>query len=86
MGEDWLNGSDDEAREEQKNKAVEFAKNYEIFRTDSRGVELLKHWDAVYRRKRTPVDSTVQVYAADAAMREFIQGIYDQLEIAAKGL
>lgn len=83
--EDWLNGSDDDARREQHDKAVEFARNYEIFRTDPRGIELLKHWDAAYRRKRTPVDAPVQVYAADAAVREFIQGIYDQIDLAAKG-
>lgn len=82
MDEDWLEGSPDKVRVDQRQQAIEFARNYEVFRTDSRGAALLKQWDTVYRRRRTPVDSTVQVYAADAAMREFIENIYQQLELA----
>lgn len=68
--------------EENKQASIEFARNYEIFVNDPRGRAILDHWDKTLLRKRTPVTAPVQQYAADEAVRAFIHGVRDQIELA----
>jgi len=84
---DWLdNDAVEQARSEQEALRVEFAQNhYSIFESDPRARALLAQWDAGLYRKRTPVDATLQRYAADEAVRAFIAGIHEQIRIAREG-
>ncbi len=79
---DWLLGGSDEIREQQKALHVEFAKNFDIFVNDARGVALLDHWDKTLARKITPTNADIQEYAADNAVRSFISQIHDQIALA----
>lgn len=73
---------DRETQEQNRLKAIEFARNYEVFVNDPRGRELLEHWNKTLLRKRTPANSSLQQYAFDEATRAFIHGIHDQIELA----
>jgi hypothetical protein len=76
----WEGG--DEQIEKLKAEAIEFAKLYLIFELDERGRALLAHWEDVYARRRTPVDATINQYVANETMREFLQKIREQIELA----
>jgi len=78
---DWLEADNAEAVAEARVKELEFAKNYEIFVTDPRGKELFEVWKLL-ARKETPTDSSLQTYAADNAVRSFINKIQHQIELA----
>lgn len=80
--DDFLNDSATEIRQKQQALAVEFAKNYEVFVSDPRGAALLAHWDKALVRGITPIESSLQKYAADNALREFVVKIHQQIEIA----
>lgn len=81
--DDFLDiGSSDQAREQQIAEGRRIASLYTVFETDERAKELLKLWDTTLRRKRTPVNAPVTEYAANEAVRAFVEGIYTQLEIA----
>jgi hypothetical protein len=82
---DWLNDEAQEARLVQKQKEVEFAQNYLIFRDNPQAKTLLQHWDKCLLRKRIPVCSELQQYAAVEAVRDFIQRIHEQIELAETG-
>lgn len=89
-GEDWLTGDarndvSDTQKKEQQDKAVEFAQLYLCFVDDPRARELLDHWDKTIRRRRIAVSSSIQEYAAHNAIRDFIEQIQQQIEIAQKG-
>lgn len=84
MSHENLEGSP-EQREAQHKLAVGFAKNYLLFVHDARGRDLLEHWRKTLVRKRTPVRAEIQEYARDAALREFVQQIDDQITLAESG-
>ena len=79
---DWLEGDVDQVKKEQRSRELEFAKNYEIFVSDSRAKAILEHWEQTLLRKITPTDASVQTYAADNAVRDFISKIKHQIELA----
>lgn len=79
--DDWLYGEGD-AQETQRAAAVSFAQAYMVFVEDSRARELLSHWDKTLRRRRVPVNASIQEYAANEALRDFIEKIYQQIEFA----
>ncbi len=79
---DWLEGSAEENREEQRVKALEVAKLYEVFVDTPRAREILEFWETNIVDKRTPVDSSVQRYAADESVRDFVRGIRRQIKMA----
>lgn len=80
---DWL---DEEApaaaRESQRVLAVTFAQHYLVFEQDPRARALLEHWTKTLSRRRTPVGAPVQEYAANEALRAFVDSIHDQLALA----
>jgi hypothetical protein len=79
---DWLDDGAD-ARIEQHNKALDFAKLYvAVFVNNEAGRELLQHWSQHYARKRTPMNAPHTEYAANEALRAFVQGIEDQIRFA----
>ena len=80
--EDWLEGNPEQRREEMRSKGIEFAKLYEVFIDTAQGRELLKHWKKTILDASTPVESSIQRYAKDEGVREFIRGISRQLELA----
>ncbi len=69
-----------ETRTKQEADALELAMLHAVFLTDS-GAQLLRIWK---RSLRTPVPagSPSDVYARKQAMREFIDTIEDQIELA----
>ena len=80
--EDWLEGNPEQRRDEMRSKSIEFAKLYEVFIDTAQGRELLKHWKKTILDASTPVESSIQRYAKDEGVREFIRGISRQLELA----
>lgn len=82
MSDDFLSLDDDEARAAQRAAALETASLYLVFVTDERGRQLLALWDKTLRKRRTPVNAQVQEYAANEALRAFVEGLYDQIELA----
>lgn len=78
----WLEADGAEALAEARVSEISFAKNYEIFVTDPRGKAIFEHWEKTLLRKVTPTDASVQTYAADNAVRDFINKIRYQIELA----
>ncbi len=70
----------DETRGQQENDALKLAMLHAVFLTDS-GAELLRLWKRTLRSP-VPAGSPPDVYARKQAMREFIDTIEDQIEIA----
>jgi hypothetical protein len=66
---------------EQFNKAIEFARHYQVFETDERAKALYAHWKETILERITPTESSLQRYAADNAMREFVLNIGRQLSL-----
>lgn len=65
---------------------LEFAQQYAVvFLHNQIGAALLKHWDESLANKRTPVNAPITEYAANEAVRAFIQGIHSQIKIAQDG-
>jgi hypothetical protein len=63
----------------------EFAQLYvETFVNTPSGRALLAHWEKTIFWKPTPVSASVQQYAADEALRNFIRGIRGQIEQVAQ--
>ncbi len=79
---DWLEGDVEEQREEMRGNAIEFAKQYEIFVDSPRGQGLLEYWIETKLNASTPVESSLQRYAADEGVRNFIRGILAQIKLA----
>ncbi|MCE5292897.1 MAG: hypothetical protein LLG14_27190 [Nocardiaceae bacterium] len=66
-----------------RRKALEFAQNYAVlFVHNPVGRTLLEHWTATLANKRTPVNAPITEYAANEAVRAFIQGIHDQIKLS----
>lgn len=83
MSQDWLDSDEEKiARAEQVAKAREFAQNYLVFEQDGRARALLEHWEQTLLGKRTPVNATIQEYAAAEAVRAFVAGIKHQIALA----
>lgn len=74
-------------REEQEEKGFLFAQRYLVFAgptSDPRARELLEHWTMQVRRKVLAPTATVQEFAAANALREWIEGMWAQIEVAQK--
>jgi hypothetical protein len=73
----------DASREVQRVAAVDYAKLYvATFVNSPAGAKLLKEWDERCVRKRVPVNAPHTEYAATEAVRQFVNGIYDQIRLA----
>ena len=83
---DWLDQNEHVGvRVEQHRKAVEHAKLYvEVFVRNEAGRKLLEQWTTGFAKKRTPVNAPHTEYAANEAVRAFIEGIHDQIRFASK--
>lgn len=69
------------AREKQRDAALEHASLYGVFITDERAARLLALWkDAA--KKIVPTNATLQEYVAVTKMREWVQTIEDNIELA----
>ena len=79
---DWLEGDVEQRKAEQKILALETAKMYEVFVDTPRAKEILDLWEATIVNVTTPVESSIQKYAADNALRDFVQGIRRQIKMA----
>lgn len=72
----------EEIREDERVKALNFAKLYEVFEQDPRGKALLAHWvESVEKRDIAPAASHAE-YAYWEGRRAFIRGIQRQIEFA----
>lgn len=83
--EDWLFPNAETDKTEMHNKGVAFAQRYLVFAgatSDPRARELLEHWTQAVRVKRIAPGATVQEYASHNAMREFVEGIHQQVGLA----
>lgn len=77
-----------EKRAEQEEKGWLFSQKYLVFAgatADPRARELLEQWTQAVRRKVVPLNAGLGEYAAANAMREFVEQINAQVELALKG-
>lgn len=75
-----------ESADDRRLKALEFAQNYTaLFVHNPIGRTLLEHWTTTLANKRTPVHAPIAEYAANEAVRAFIQGIHDQIKLSQDG-
>ncbi len=79
---DWFEGNVKKDRLELHNRALERARLYNVFVDTPRAVELLRHWEESLVEKKTPVESSLQRYAADESVRDFVRGIKRQIKMA----
>jgi hypothetical protein len=80
--DDFLDLSDT-VREDQREKAVEYAKLYlAAFVHNPAGARLLAEWEERVVRKLTPVNAPHTEYAANEAVRQFVLGIKQQIVLA----
>ena len=79
---DWLEGDPAQQRAEQRVQAIAHAQLYLVFVDAPRGRELLESWEELIVNVKTPVESSIQKYAADEAVRDFIRGIRRQIKLA----
>lgn len=72
-------------RAEMHEKGLVFAQRYLVFSgptADPRARDLLEHWTAAVRGRRVLPGATAQEYAAANAVREFIEGLHQQIAFA----
>lgn len=77
-----------EKREEQQEKGWAFAQRYLVFQgatADPRARDLLEHWTQMVRRKVVPPNASLGELAATNAVREFVEAIHAQIELALNG-
>ena len=79
--EDWLFPSD-EKRKAHRKEGEEIAALYRVFVDEPRARRLLELWEERSLRKRTPPGSSHEEYARDEAIRDFVDGIHRQVQIA----
>jgi hypothetical protein len=87
--DDFLFPGAAQRRENEKQQGLVFAQKYLVFSgqtADPRARELLEHWTAQARKTRIPAGASAQEYAAHNAFREFVEGIWSQIEFANNGL
>ena len=76
---DFLDGP---PKEESSIAEREFAQLYvEVFVNNPQGALLMKQWEEGVFWKMTPTNASVQQYAADEALRQFIRGIRGQIKM-----
>lgn len=83
---DWLEPDRDELLDKQRKEGLHIASLYLVFEQDPRGKELLKMWKIGFGRRRTPTHAPIAEYAANDAVRAFIDEIENQIELAKAGL
>lgn len=83
--DDFLVDDTAEQKQERLDNAVEFAQLYLVFETDERAKRLLEHWRETILLKDTPVESSLQRYAADQSQRQLVIGIEKQIKLAKEG-
>jgi hypothetical protein len=76
---------DEQARARLEAQALEFARNYLVFVRDPRAKALLEHWTKTLARRRISVNAPHTEYAAVCAIRDFVEDIKRQIEIAETG-
>lgn len=77
-----------EKRDKQELDGWHFAQKYLVFAgatADPRARELLEFWTQMVRRKVVPPAAGLGEHAAANALREFVEGINAQVELAIKG-
>lgn len=78
---DWLDPAAMEiARAQAEQKMLEVSRLYLIFETHPVAKQLLEMWEEACLNKRTPVEASINRYAADEAVRAHVAGI--RLQIA----
>ena len=83
---DWFEPDRDELLAKQRTEGLRIANLYLVFEQDPRGKELLQQWIKGFGRRRTPVHAPIAEYAANEALRAFIDEIETQVELAKAGL
>lgn len=76
-----------EKAEQQAHDGWLFAQNYLVFQgatADPRARTLLEQWTQMVRRKVVPVNASQGELAAANAIREFVEGLHAQIELALK--
>lgn len=87
-GEGWLevdprDAAQPEAREAQRQAAVDFAKLYEAtFVKNSAGAQLLSHWEETVEQRDVPPTASHAEMAFYESRRQFIRGIRRQILLA----
>lgn len=85
---EWLEEIFPEAKQQREElfaRGVDFAQRYLVFAgptADRRAAELLEHWTRSVRRTRLKPGASPQEYAAHNALREFVEAIHAQIELA----
>ncbi len=79
---DWLEGDIEGNKEQQRAKALEVAQLYLVFVDTPRARQLLEDWEKRLVDVQTPVESSIQRYAADESVRDFVRGIRRQIKLA----
>jgi hypothetical protein len=81
--DDWLGEqAAADAVREQRAEGFRIAQLYTVFETDERAREILRIWDTTLLRRRTSVNAPHTEYAANEALRAFVDGIHEQLRLA----
>lgn len=86
----WLDEVFPEAAKQRENQQAEgfrFAQKYLVFMgptADPRARDLLEQWTKAIRRKVLGPDASPTALAAHNALREWVEGIYVQAEMAAQ--
>lgn len=86
--DDWLFPDAKGQRAAIEEKGLVFAQRYLVFHgptSDPRARDLLEHWTRLVRRQVIPPDASAQEYAYWNARKEFIEGIWGQVEFAQNG-
>lgn len=79
---DWLEGETaQDNKDKQRQRGLEILNLYRVFVETERGRALLAFWDERLLYKRTPPDASIQEYAADEAVRDFVAGIHKQINL-----
>lgn len=74
---------DAKIKEDRQRKELEFSQLYvAAFVHNPAGAALLAHWTQVYAKKRTPVNAPHTEYAANEALRAFVEGVQEQIRFA----
>lgn len=83
--DDWLFPKAAEQQAKSKEKALVFAQKYLVFAgatAEPRARELLEHWTRLVRKQVIAPDASVSELAYWNSRREFIEGIWSQIEFA----
>jgi hypothetical protein len=87
MSEDWLNANSavtDQQKTMQREALTLAQLHVAVFARSPAGADLLAQWTDRMRKKRVAVNASVQEYAAVEAVRDFVEGIHRQIELASQ--